>query len=405
MALLSVADALERVLAHAAPLPAEEAPLDRGRRPRPRLCVSRRGARSRRPTYRRWTATPCAPPMWRTHRCASRSSARSPPAGRSRARVGRRRGGAHFHRRRGAGRRRHGGDPGSTPSATATTSRCEKPSAQGPPHPRARARLHAGDTLFTAGHRLTARDLALAAGMNHPLVPVYRRPKIALFATGDELVPPGARTGGPARSSPPTTLRSRRWRARKAPKSIDLGIVARPARRYGRRDPARARMRRRHSRHHRAGLRSATTISCRRRLPPRAWNCRSGNWRCGPAVRSCTAGSAPCTCSACPAIRSRPLSAAFLFLVPLIRRLGGRSDLAHADRIGAARLRPSRERRARRLSARDAHGARGLVATPFPVQDSSMMAPLAKADCLVIREPYEPAAKAGSPCTIIRLQH
>ena len=31
MALLSVADALERVLAHAAPLPAEEVPLVRGR--------------------------------------------------------------------------------------------------------------------------------------------------------------------------------------------------------------------------------------------------------------------------------------------------------------------------------------------------------------------------------------
>ena len=31
--------------------------------------------------------------------------------------------------------------------------------------------------------------------MNHPLLPVYRRPKIALFATGDELVPPGREPG------------------------------------------------------------------------------------------------------------------------------------------------------------------------------------------------------------------
>jgi molybdopterin molybdotransferase len=31
------------------------------------------------------------------------------------------------------------------------------------------------------------------------------------------------------------------------------------------------------------------------------------------------------------------------------------------------------------------------------------MAPLAKADCLVVREPHAPAAKAGSPCTIMRL--
>ena len=64
--------------------------------------------------------------------------------------------------------------------------------AEGPPHPRAGLGLQGRAThCFAAGHRLTARDLALAAGMNHPLVPVHRRPKIALFATGDELVPAG----------------------------------------------------------------------------------------------------------------------------------------------------------------------------------------------------------------------
>ena len=55
--------------------------------------------------------------------------------------------------------------------------------------------FRSGEVLFAKGHRLTARDLALAAGMNHPLVPVYRRPRIALFATGDELVPPGREPG------------------------------------------------------------------------------------------------------------------------------------------------------------------------------------------------------------------
>ena len=43
------------------------------------------------------------------------------------------------------------------------------------------------------------------------------------------------------------------------------------------------------------------------------------------------------------------------------------------------------------------------VATPYPVQDSSMLAPLAKAGCLVIREPYAPAAAAGSRCSIVKL--
>ena len=33
-----------------------------------------------------------------------------------------------------------------------------------------------------------------------------------------------------------------------------------------------------------------------------------------------------------------------------------------------------------------------------------MIVPLAKANCLVIREPYEPAAKAGSACRIVKFE-
>ena len=32
-----------------------------------------------------------------------------------------------------------------------------------------------------------------------------------------------------------------------------------------------------------------------------------------------------------------------------------------------------------------------------------MLTPLAQAECLLIREPHAPAAKAGSQCTILRL--
>ena len=41
--------------------------------------------------------------------------------------------------------------------------------------------------------------------------------------------------------------------------------------------------------------------------------------------------------------------------------------------------------------------------TPLPVQDSSMLAVLAAADCLLIRAPGAPAGKAGDACRIIRL--
>lgn len=48
-----------------------------------------------------------------------------------------------------------------------------------------------GDRLLRAGMRLGARDIALAAAMNCPVVPVRVRPRVAVLATGDELVPPG----------------------------------------------------------------------------------------------------------------------------------------------------------------------------------------------------------------------
>ncbi len=53
--------------------------------------------------------------------------------------------------------------------------------------------------------------------MNHPTLPVHRRPKVALLATGDELVMPGSELRAPARSSIRTATRCARWRATKAP--------------------------------------------------------------------------------------------------------------------------------------------------------------------------------------------
>jgi molybdopterin molybdotransferase len=43
------------------------------------------------------------------------------------------------------------------------------------------------------------------------------------------------------------------------------------------------------------------------------------------------------------------------------------------------------------------------VATPTEAQDSSMFATLAHADCLVVRAPHAPPAKAGDVVTILPL--
>ena len=95
---------------------------------------------------------------------------------------------------------------------------------------------------------------------------------------------------------------------------------------------------------------------------------------------------------------------AFLFLVPLIRRLSGRTDIERVPepaRLGCDL--PANDERADYMRATLSSGPSGPVATPLPNQDSSLMAPLAKADCLLIREPNAPAAAAGSPCVILKL--
>jgi molybdopterin molybdotransferase len=52
-----------------------------------------------------------------------------------------------------------------------------------------------GERTLASGTRLSARDIGLAAALNHAWLPVRRRPRIALLATGDELVLPGRPLG------------------------------------------------------------------------------------------------------------------------------------------------------------------------------------------------------------------
>lgn len=55
--------------------------------------------------------------------------------------------------------------------------------------------FRAGQTPLAAPRRLAAADIALLAAMNVAVVPVIRRPVVALISTGDELVMPGEAPG------------------------------------------------------------------------------------------------------------------------------------------------------------------------------------------------------------------
>ncbi len=188
-ALLSIAEALARVLEHAAPLPAEEVPLS-----------DAAGLVLAYPLAARRTQPPADVSAMDGYAVRAADVANAPARLKI---IGEVAAGRPFAQQVGPGEAARIFTGGVVPAGADTvviqehTQRDGAHLAVAKPSPKGRhirvqgLDFTAGDALLTAGHRLTARDLALAAGMNHPLVPVHRRPKIALFATGDELVPPG----------------------------------------------------------------------------------------------------------------------------------------------------------------------------------------------------------------------
>lgn len=256
--------------------------------------------------------------------------------------------------------------------------------------------------LLRKGRRLTARDLMLAAAMNHSRLNVHRQPKVAVLGTGDELVPPGSIPG------PGEIVYSNGFAlgalARSEGADVhDLGIA---------RDHVEdivAAVRR--ARELRADilLTSGGASVGDHDLVQRALTAEGLDlsfWRVAlrPGRPMMHGRLADMQVLGVPGNPVSSFVCAFLFLVPLIRRLAGRADIQptqEAARLGCDL--PANDERQDYLRATLAIDADGLIATPLPNQDSSLMTPLAKADCLLIRAPYAPPAAAGSDCVILKL--
>jgi molybdopterin molybdotransferase len=256
--------------------------------------------------------------------------------------------------------------------------------------------------LLRKGRRLTDRDLMLAAAMNHSGLRVHRRPKVAVLGTGDELVPPGS-TPGPGEIVYSNGFALSALAHDEGAEVHDLGIAR------DRVEDIVAAVRR--ARESSADILVTTGGASvgEHDLVQRALAAEGLNlsfWRVAlrpgrPMMHGRLGGMQVL------GLPGNPVSSfvcAFLFLVPLIRCLAGRQDVEQMPepaRLGSD-LRANDER-ADYLRATLTPGVDGLIATPLPDQDSSLMAALAKADCLLIRPPYAPAAPAGSDCVILKL--
>ncbi|TIU61451.1 MAG: molybdopterin molybdenumtransferase MoeA, partial [Mesorhizobium sp.] len=78
-----------------------------------------------------------------------------------------------------------------------------------------------------------------------------------------------------------------------------------------------------------------------------------------------------------------------------------RQDVRTA-RLGAAM--PANDLRQDYVRAVVREDAGTLVATPFGIQDSSMLRMLADANGLIVREPFALAAEVGAECSVLMLR-
>jgi molybdopterin molybdotransferase len=259
-----------------------------------------------------------------------------------------------------------------------------------------------GEMLLAKGRLLTDRDLMLAAAMNYPTLSVIRRPKVAVLGTGDELVMPGHPLG-PGEIVYSNGFALTALAQREGAAAAELGIAR------DRVEDIVANVRRARDAGADILVTSGGASVGEHDLVQRALAAEGLDlsfWRValrpGRPMMHGRLGAMHVL-----GLPGNPVSSyvcAYLFLAPLIRKLSGRADVESKPEPAVLGCDlPANDERADYLRATLEQGPGGLVATPVPDQDSSLMAPLAMAACLVIRPPHAPAAAAGSHCIILKL--
>lgn len=257
----------------------------------------------------------------------------------------------------------------------------------------------AGEILAKAGRLLSARDLALLAAGDLAQVAVRRRPRVAFAATGDELSRPGeARKPGGIVASSGFALAAliEQWGG----EALNLGILP---------DSMEAI----------AGLAEKAkdadlllTVGgasvgdhdlVQRALGPQGFALDFWKIAIRPGKPLIFGRLKAVPLIGLPGNPVSTLVCALLFVKPAIAAMLGRgagNDTRPARLDGALKANDSRQDYVRATSFwRD--GA--LWARPHPVQDSSMMKILATSDALIVRAPHAPALESGATVDLLAL--
>ncbi len=260
-----------------------------------------------------------------------------------------------------------------------------------------------GEAMLAAGRRLTPRDIALAAAANRPNLTVRRRPCVAILATGDELVAPGA-ARGPAQIVASNNFAVAGIVVAAGGEPIDLGIVAA--------EPKALALRLAAARDAEAdvlvtlGGASVGDYDLVQKALVEA-GMELGFWRIAmrPGKPLIHGRLGAMSVLGLPGNPTSSTVCALLFLRPLLRALVGDPE-AGADPGEPARLavalsaNGARRDFMRATLARDGDGV--LLASPVESQDSSLVKTLARAEALIVRAPHAPPAQPSEPCRIIR---
>ena len=259
-----------------------------------------------------------------------------------------------------------------------------------------------GEILLHAGTRLGPRELMLAAAMNHAELTVRRKPKVAILATGDEIMPPGtALAPDQIVSSVPYGLAA--MIENEGGEALSLGIAKDdpesivPLARAGSAADILVTI-------GGASVGDRDLVASALKSEGLKLDFWKVAMRPGKPLLYGRLGSTRLL-----GLPGNPVSAlvcAHVFLLPMLRRMLG---VAPETRPGPDALlgedleaNGAREHYMRAVSAWSSEGER--VVRPLPSQDSSLVAAFASADCLIVRAADAPPARQGARVKIIPLE-